>query len=311
MVGDPGNHSVGVVQTFGGAKGKFVDPPRARGSTRRAQTRHPAAVPDRRQGQLHLRDRRVRDDREPVRHVPEHGRPARQESPPSLHRQHEPHGVAEVRLGQLLIQRPTSQHYAVAYPEWAQKPFNFANFRRAARFVNSLSNGKVLSKTSSSSGAFKYVTYKVRLSTGDREGHVRHEQARRRREPSRRGSCCPATTSGSRPPTTTPRAAAPTRTGHTRPAPSIPRTLQYWTPDRGCRQRGTQPLSTYNPNDPNSSGTPRLATRPGPDLVPVPGRTQLRSFSRRISRRASTCKALHGQRQHGRPGQDHLPLGHL
>jgi hypothetical protein len=56
------------------------------------------------------------------------------------------------------------QHYSVAYPEWADKPFNFANFSRAARFANSLTNGKVLSHTQSTSRGFKYVTYKVRLS---------------------------------------------------------------------------------------------------------------------------------------------------
>ena len=31
MVGDPGNPSVGVIQTFGGPKGDFVDPPKNTG----------------------------------------------------------------------------------------------------------------------------------------------------------------------------------------------------------------------------------------------------------------------------------------
>src|SRR5256885_3574499 len=31
IVSDPGNHSVGVVQTFGGPKGRFVDPPKNTG----------------------------------------------------------------------------------------------------------------------------------------------------------------------------------------------------------------------------------------------------------------------------------------
>ena len=52
-------------------------------------------------------------------------------------------------------------------------PFNWGNFRRDARFVNSLTNGKVLSKTSSTSGSFKYVTYKVRLSTRTETGMYR------------------------------------------------------------------------------------------------------------------------------------------
>jgi len=56
------------------------------------------------------------------------------------------------------------RHYAVASPEWADKPYGFANFLRAARFINSLYNGTVLSKKVSSAGAFDYVTYRVRLS---------------------------------------------------------------------------------------------------------------------------------------------------
>jgi len=54
--------------------------------------------------------------------------------------------------------------YSVAAKEWADKPYGFATFLSAARFVNSLDNGKVLSKKSSAGGGFKYTTYKVRLS---------------------------------------------------------------------------------------------------------------------------------------------------
>lgn len=60
------------------------------------------------------------------------------------------------------------KHYTAAAPEWNDKPYGFANFLRAARFDNSVANGKVLSKTESSRGSgsteFKYVTYKVQLS---------------------------------------------------------------------------------------------------------------------------------------------------
>ena len=62
------------------------------------------------------------------------------------------------------------RHYSVAYPEWADKPYGFANFPRAARFVNSLYNGRLLSKQSSSAGGFNYVTYRVRLSTQTEKG---------------------------------------------------------------------------------------------------------------------------------------------
>lgn len=56
------------------------------------------------------------------------------------------------------------RHYTVASPEWAEKPYGFANFLRSARFINSLYNGQVLSKHAGSEGAFRYVTYRVRLS---------------------------------------------------------------------------------------------------------------------------------------------------
>jgi hypothetical protein len=59
---------------------------------------------------------------------------------------------------------PRGRHYSVASPEWADKPYGFADFLRAARFVNSLDNGKVLSRKASSEGGFHYVTYRVRLS---------------------------------------------------------------------------------------------------------------------------------------------------
>jgi hypothetical protein len=65
---------------------------------------------------------------------------------------------------------PDGRHYSVAYPEWADKPYGFANFLRAARFVNSLYNGQVLSKRASSEGGFAYVTYKVRLSRKTERG---------------------------------------------------------------------------------------------------------------------------------------------
>jgi formylglycine-generating enzyme required for sulfatase activity len=61
-------------------------------------------------------------------------------------------------------------YYSVAYPEWADKPFGFADFPRAARFTNSLFNGKVLSKQEVTEGAFEYVDYSVRLSRRTERG---------------------------------------------------------------------------------------------------------------------------------------------
>ncbi|MFK4105842.1 hypothetical protein ACI2L1_38445 [Streptomyces sp. NPDC019531] len=61
-------------------------------------------------------------------------------------------------------------HYSVAFPEWENKPYGFANFLRAARFVNSLYNGRLISERSSTSGPFNYVTYQVRLSAQTERG---------------------------------------------------------------------------------------------------------------------------------------------
>ena len=56
------------------------------------------------------------------------------------------------------------KHYEVAYSEWNDKPIAFANFPRAAAFVNALTNGEVLSRTTSTSDGFDVVVYKIRLS---------------------------------------------------------------------------------------------------------------------------------------------------
>ncbi len=55
-------------------------------------------------------------------------------------------------------------HYSVALPEWANKPYAFSDFTRAARFVNAMQNGKVLKRTTTTVGAFEVTSYRVRLS---------------------------------------------------------------------------------------------------------------------------------------------------
>jgi formylglycine-generating enzyme required for sulfatase activity len=62
------------------------------------------------------------------------------------------------------------RHYSVASPEWADKPYGFANFLRSARFANSLYNGQVLAKRASAGDGFHYVTYRVRLSRQTEQG---------------------------------------------------------------------------------------------------------------------------------------------
>lgn len=62
------------------------------------------------------------------------------------------------------------RHYSVAYPEWADKPYGFANFLRAARFVNSIDNGRVLSTRSGRAGNVATVTRRIRLSQQTERG---------------------------------------------------------------------------------------------------------------------------------------------
>jgi formylglycine-generating enzyme required for sulfatase activity len=81
-------------------------------------------------------------------------------------------GAAWPRFGQVNFNAvaPAGRHYAPAAPEWVDKPYGFANFLRSARFVNSLYNGKLLSKRSGSEGTFSTTTYRVRLSRQTERG---------------------------------------------------------------------------------------------------------------------------------------------
>jgi sugar lactone lactonase YvrE len=61
------------------------------------------------------------------------------------------------------------QRYYVASPGWANRPYNSADFSRAARFINSMQNGKLVSKktkvvTTVNGTALKTTSYTVRLS---------------------------------------------------------------------------------------------------------------------------------------------------
>ena len=67
------------------------------------------------------------------------------------------------------LKAPVGQRYSVASKQWANKPYNSADFTRAARFINSLQNGKVLSKktktvTTVTGSSLITTTFKVRLS---------------------------------------------------------------------------------------------------------------------------------------------------
>jgi hypothetical protein len=62
------------------------------------------------------------------------------------------------------------RHYRLAAAEWADKPYGFADFLRAARFDNSLANGKVLSKRTGKVAGFEYTDYRVQLSRNTETG---------------------------------------------------------------------------------------------------------------------------------------------
>jgi sugar lactone lactonase YvrE len=67
------------------------------------------------------------------------------------------------------------QRYYLSSPGWANRPYNQADFSRSARFVNSLFNGKVLSKnvdfvTTVAGTSLKRTNYTVRLSTNTESG---------------------------------------------------------------------------------------------------------------------------------------------
>ncbi len=76
------------------------------------------------------------------------------------------------KFGQIEFKARTAKgrHYSVGYPEWSDKPYGFATFLRAARFVNSLYNGRVLARRVAVNNGFRYVNYRVRLSRNTERG---------------------------------------------------------------------------------------------------------------------------------------------
>jgi hypothetical protein len=179
IVGDPGNPSVGVVQTFGGPKGKFVDPPKNTGIYKNCSDAPAAPPPCLTVGGVSYTygigdfETTVSQYVTFLNTVDPHGTNRRQlyfdNMSPTVWPQY---GSVRYTSG-----AGVGQHYSVAYPEWAQKPFNFGDFSRAARFINSLDNGTVLSHTQSSSGRLQVRRVQGAALSANRAGHVRHEQS--------------------------------------------------------------------------------------------------------------------------------------
>lgn len=274
VIGDPGNPSVGVIQSFGGPKGHFVDPPVPPKDTGIYKTcaEAPAAPPpcltvggvgyEYGIGEFAVT---VAQYVTFLNTVDPHGK--------NLHDLYNDDMSPTVwpKYGSIRYspEAATAQHYSVAYPEWANKPFNFGDFRRAIRFVNALSNGTILSRTKSSSGSFKYITYKVRLSPNTEHGMY----------------------DLSNPATTRSRSSGfvlPSNNEWVKAAYYDPKhggTDSYWAyptdpfdvPHASRLNPGTgevlnaseQPLATYNPNDPNSKvDTPGSPPGAAPDWCP-------------------------------------------
>jgi formylglycine-generating enzyme required for sulfatase activity len=161
------------------------------------------------------------------------------------------------------------QHYSVAYPEWADKPFSFGDFRRGAAFVNSLFNGKVLSKTSSTSHGFKYVTYQVRLSPNSETGMYDMNSETPTRTAST-GFVLPSNDEWVKAAYYDPKHGGTDSYWLYPTGPSKQPNVAVLNPTTGDVENASkQPLATYNPNDPNSSvDTPGAPAGAAPDWCP-------------------------------------------
>jgi formylglycine-generating enzyme required for sulfatase activity len=161
------------------------------------------------------------------------------------------------------------QHYSVAYPEWAQKPFNFGDFRRGARFVNSLFNGTVLSKTPSTSGAFNYVTYQVRLSPESEQGMYDMSQEAPTRSGSQ-GFVLPSNDEWIKAAYYDPNHGGTDSYWLYPTGPFDQPNVAVLDPSTGdVTNAATQPLANYNPNDPNSTvDTPGAPAGTAPTWCP-------------------------------------------
>ena len=202
------------------------------------------------------------------------------------------------------------RHYSVAYPEWADKPYGFANFLRAARFVNSLFNGRLLSKRPSAPGASMYVSYRVRLSRQTERGM--YDLARHKRKGATRahkkGFVVPSQNEWIKAAYYDPSGGGtysywkyPTNAGvfgdDTATAPS-PTTLDPSTGD--VTNAATQPLANYH-----ASGVPAPTWCPAAVQPPTTARASTRSGSTPRPTPSSTRAA-----SARRSGEDHLALGH-
>jgi hypothetical protein len=255
MVGDPGNPSVGVIQTFGGPTGQFVDPPKGTGIYKNCSDAPKAPPPCLTVGGVGYTygigefEITVSQYVTFLNTVDPSGRNTLQlyfdDMSPAVWPQY---GSISYSPGAAV-----GQHYSVAYPEWADKPFNFADFSRAARFVNSLTNGTVLSSTKSTSQGFNYVTYTVRLSPRTEQGmyDVSNPAATRAKST---GFVIPSNNEWVKAAYYDPKGGGTDSYWAYPTGPFNQPNVAVLNPSTGDVENASdQPLSTYNPNDPNSS----------------------------------------------------------
>jgi hypothetical protein len=258
IVGDPGNPSVGVIQSFGGPKGKFVDPPVPPKDTGIYAncSKAPAAPPPCLMvgavgytygiGEFELT---VSQYVTFLNTVDREGK-----NPHDLYID-DMNPTVWPKYGSVAYtaDAATGSHYSIAYLEWADKPFNFGDFRRGARFANSLTNGTVLSATSSTSGPFKYVTYKVRLSPRTEQGMYDMNAETPKRTGST-GFVLPSNDEWVKAAYYDPHHGGTDSYWAYPTGPFNPPNPTVLNPTTGDVVNPTkQPLATYNPNDPNSS----------------------------------------------------------
>jgi hypothetical protein len=255
-VGDPGNPSVGVVQTFGGPKGMFVDPPKNTGIYKNCSDAPSAPPPCLTVGGVKYTygigefETTVSQYVTFLNTVDPNGK-----NPHQLYFDHMSPTVwpqyGSIRYSSGAGAR--GNHYSVAYPEWANKPFNFADFRRAARFVNALTNGSVLSKTASTSRGFHYVAYKVRLSPQTERGmyDMKNQAATRARST---GFVLASNDEWVKAAYYDPKHGGTQSYWQYPTGPFGQPNVSVLDPKTGdVTNADKQPLSTYNPNDPTSS----------------------------------------------------------
>ena len=272
IVGDPGNPSVGVVQTFGVGKGvKLVQPPKGTGIYAKCSDAPPSPKRCLTVGGVTYTygigkfETTVSQYVTFLNTVDPDGKNRRQlyfdDMSPTVWPKY---GSVRFSSGTGL-----GEHYSVAYPEWANKPFNFGDFSRAARFVNSLDNGTILSQTQSSSGGFKYTTYKVRLSPQTEQGmYDMTKQAPTRSKST--GFVLPSNNEWIKAAYYDPKHGGTDSYWEYPTGPFNQPNISVLNPTTGdVTNANKQPLSTYNPNDPNSSvDTPGAPAGTAPNWCP-------------------------------------------